>query len=146
MGPWYLGEAENRLGHGGRRGWLWGVRSGVLLFSGRALARVGDPGLGCGGRASPCLLWGVVLQVCAGGSGWESPWGMIYYKPGALKPPTFILLQFWGSQVQDGSSELKCPVPSGGSRREAVPCIFSRLQSSPYVSKLTLQVSGLAGI
>lgn len=131
---------------GGEAG-SWGVRSGVLLFSGRALARVGDPGLGCGGRAaSPCLLWGVVLQVCAGGSGWECPWDTIYYKPGALKPPTFILLQFWGSEVQDGSSELKCPVPSGGSRREAVPRIFSRLQSRPDVSKLTLQVSGLAGI
>ncbi|XP_044116088.1 uncharacterized protein LOC122913410 [Neovison vison] len=47
--------------------------------------------------------------------------------------------QFWGSEVQDGSSELKCPVPSGGSRREAVPRIFSRLQSRPDVSKLTLQ-------
>lgn len=63
-----MGWAENRLGMAGWAGWLLGWEWGPLV-SGRALARVGGPGLGwCRTGVSTFALRG----LC-----WRFAWGVV---------------------------------------------------------------------
>ena len=69
-----------------------------------------------------------------------------YQKPESLKPHTYIILQFWRSEIKNESTRLRlrCQqgcVSSGGSRGKSIPLFSQRLEAAlvPWLMALSLQ-------